>query len=444
MSNFHGLSETQKPSAMSLEDLSPRASAVKQAAPGARTYSIEADRDGNAHPKILDQASLERILNAIADPVFVKDDQHRLIILNDAYCQFVGRTREEIIGSSEHRVFSKEEADQFWRSDDHVLTTGAEYEQEEYLTDAHGELHVISTKKSLSYDVTGNPIIIGAIRDITARKQAEIALKQQAERERLLGAIAQYILRSPDIEQLLSKTAYEIRRFLKADRLLFYSLEPGERGVIAESLKKNRISLKQVTLEEMGVSSGELSRYEKGDVRIIEDVRQAKLPPAQVTRMEELQIKASLVIPIVQGERLWGLILAHRCRQARQWTPWEVESLKELATQIGSTIRQAKLYQQVQQLNTDLEREVRQRTTQLQIALDFEATLKRITDRVRDSLDENQILQTAVKELTEALNVKGSNTSLYDLEQGTSTIYHEYTKSLSSFSGAGVADGSLS
>ncbi|NEP61264.1 MAG: HAMP domain-containing histidine kinase, partial [Symploca sp. SIO2G7] len=52
---------------------------------------------------------------------------------------------------------------------------------------------------------------------------------------------------------------------------------------------------------------------------------------------------------------------------------------------------------------------------------------KRITDRVRDSLDEKQILQTAVQELTEALNVRGSNTSLYDLEQGTSTIYYEFT-----------------
>lgn len=58
---------------------------------------------------------------------------------------------------------------------------------------------------------------------------------------------------------------------------------------------------------------------------------------------------------------------------------------------------------------------------------EFEATLKRITDRVRDSLDEKQILQTAVQELTEALDVRGSNTSLYDLEQGTSTIYYEYT-----------------
>ncbi|QQE65772.1 hypothetical protein GFS31_24620 [Leptolyngbya sp. BL0902] len=90
------------------------------------------------------------------------------------------------------------------------------------------------------------------------------------------------------------------------------------------------------------------------------------------------------------------------------------------------TLQDISAQQQVQQLNSDLEQQVAQRTAQLQTALDFEATLKRITDRVRDSLDVNQIMLTAVEELTEALGAKGSNTALYDLEQGTSTIYYEY------------------
>ncbi len=80
-------------------------------------------------------------------------------------------------------------------------------------------------------------------------------------------------------------------------------------------------------------------------------------------------------------------------------------------------------------------RDVTHRNHQLRQALEFEATLKRITDRVRDSLDETQILQTAVEELTGALGAKGSNTALYDLEQGTSTIYYEYNDSLPSYQG---------
>lgn len=44
---------------------------------------------------------------------------------------------------------------------------------------------------------------------------------------------------------------------------------------------------------------------------------------------------------------------------------------------------------------------------------------------MRDSLDEEQILQAAVEELVDALNAKEANTALYDLEQGTSTVYYE-------------------
>jgi len=81
----------------------------------------------------------------------------------------------------------------------------------------------------------------------------------------------------------------------------------------------------------------------------------------------------------------------------------------------------------VQRLNRNLEREVRTRTTQLQLAYDFEATLKRITDKVRDSLDEAQIMQTAVQELAQAIPGNSCNAALYDLKQQTAVVCYEYT-----------------
>ncbi|NEP15419.1 MAG: PAS domain-containing protein [Leptolyngbya sp. SIO4C1] len=96
-----------------------------------------------------------------------------------------------------------------------------------------------------------------------------------------------------------------------------------------------------------------------------------------------------------------------------------------------NTLRDVTELSHIQETNQKLQLQLQKRSDTLETLLDFEATLKRITDRVRDSLDEKQILQTAVQELTEALGVKGSNTALYDLEQGTSTIYYEYTTLLS-------------
>ena len=83
----------------------------------------------------------------------------------------------------------------------------------------------------------------------------------------------------------------------------------------------------------------------------------------------------------------------------------------------------------LQQLNTNLECQVQERTAQLQQSLKFEATLKRITDKVRDSLDERQILQVAVQELALVLGVICCNAALYDLNQDTSTVYYAYVSS---------------
>jgi len=76
-------------------------------------------------------------------------------------------------------------------------------------------------------------------------------------------------------------------------------------------------------------------------------------------------------------------------------------------------------------VEAQLEQQVQERTAQLQQALDFEALLKRITEKVRDSLDESQILQTAVEELTAGLNTTSCDTGLYDLNLATSTIAYE-------------------
>lgn len=78
-------------------------------------------------------------------------------------------------------------------------------------------------------------------------------------------------------------------------------------------------------------------------------------------------------------------------------------------------------------LNSELETRVQERTAQLQQAFHFEAGLKRITDKVRDSLDESHILQAAVEELTGVLNLICCDTALYDIDLATSTVCYEFT-----------------
>ncbi|WP_190944373.1 GAF domain-containing sensor histidine kinase [Nostoc flagelliforme] len=75
----------------------------------------------------------------------------------------------------------------------------------------------------------------------------------------------------------------------------------------------------------------------------------------------------------------------------------------------------------------EFERQVQERIAQLQQALDFEVRLKRITEQIRNSLDENQILQVVVQELTLVLSTISCHTASYNLGSATSTVRYQYT-----------------
>lgn len=123
---------------------------------------------------------LSKIINAIPDPIFVKDRQHRWIVLNQAYSRFLGYPLEDLLEKSDYDVFSQQEAAVFREQDQLVFSSGHEHEHEETFTDQWGVTHYIATKRSLHKDAAGNLFLVGVIRDITGRKRMEDELKRTA------------------------------------------------------------------------------------------------------------------------------------------------------------------------------------------------------------------------------------------------------------------------
>ncbi|MEH1965122.1 PAS domain-containing sensor histidine kinase [Nostoc sp.] len=127
----------------------------------------------NTQPQNFSLTFLHQIINGISDPIFVKDRQHRWVLLNDTYCDFVGHSREELIGKSDYDFFPQAEADVFREKDELVFTTNITNENQDLFTDAQGITHLISTKKSCFEDETGNKFLVGSIRDIILPNQTE-------------------------------------------------------------------------------------------------------------------------------------------------------------------------------------------------------------------------------------------------------------------------------
>jgi polar amino acid transport system substrate-binding protein len=124
---------------------------------------------------------LNQIINSVADPIFVKDQAHRLVLVNDAECRLTGLSREEVLGRTDYEFFPKGQVDVFWARDDEVLRTGRDSVSEEDITDVSGITHIIVTKKSRYEGANGQRFIVGVIRDITERKLAEQRLERSEE-----------------------------------------------------------------------------------------------------------------------------------------------------------------------------------------------------------------------------------------------------------------------
>ncbi len=192
--------------------------------------------------------------------------------------------------------------------------------------------------------------ILTTYRDITQRKQAEVALQQQTQRERLVAEIAQRIRSSLNLKEILSTTVAEVRQFLQTERVFIYRFEPDWSGVVVvESVAPGWLSLSGMKVKDTFFEeAANRELYKQGRVEATEDIYTANLSQCHIDFLTTLQVRANLVVPILQEQQLWGLLVANHCSEPRQWQQLEINLLKQLAIQVAIAIQQSTLFQQVQ------------------------------------------------------------------------------------------------
>ncbi|HEY9626805.1 MAG TPA: diguanylate cyclase [Coleofasciculaceae cyanobacterium] len=197
---------------------------------------------------------------------------------------------------------------------------------------------------------------ISVQRDITERKQVEEAARQQAERERLLIQIAQRIRQSLRLSDILNTTVTEVRHFLGCDRVLIYRLwTDGTGSAVSEAVTPEWEPILGRTFPAEVFPTEYHELYKQGRIRAIADAKNERVTPCLVEFLDQLQVKAKLVVSLMQGNALWGLLIAHHCSEPRVWQSFEIDLLTSLATQLTIAIQQAELYDRLQGANQELQ-----------------------------------------------------------------------------------------
>lgn len=215
--------------------------------------------------------------------------------------------------------------------------------------------------------VCGEDEILAIVRDLTQRKRAEEERLLNAERDRLLAQIALRIRQSLNIEEIIQTTVAEVRQVLDCDRVFITCLDQqSQSNVAAESVVSNCQSILGL-LQFNSTYINELRTiFQAGNVQVINDTSTAEVSPLRAQYFVQYHVKACMAVPIMVNEQLFGNLVVHQCDRIRHWQPFELDLLVALATQVAIALQQAQLYKQVQDLNTNLERQVEERTQQLE------------------------------------------------------------------------------
>jgi PAS domain S-box-containing protein len=306
-----------------------------------------------------------------------------------------------------------------------ALETQTSFAAEYRVYHPDGSVHWLTGKGQAIYDPSRRPLrMVGVVMDITERKQTEVQVSCLNQRLRRLVRVIQQLASARDLPTIMAAIRRAARQLVEADGSTFV-LREGELSyyadeeAIAPLWRGQRFPLDSCIAGWVMLNQSSV---------VIPDVFADARIPADVYRATF--VKSLVMLPI----HTIAPIGAIGVYWATNYTPMpeEVSLLQTLADAAAIAIQNLHLYE-------ELEHRVQERTTQLEQSLHFEALLKRITDHVRDSLDEHQILQTVVTELAHGLSLECYDTGIYNAERTTSTIICEFTRSLTSLEGQSFA-----
>lgn len=260
--------------------------------------------------------------------------------------------------------------------------------------------------------------IYAAARDITDRVLAEQQERQRAEREKVLREITQRIRQSLDLQTIFDTACPEIRQVLAADRVGIFrfagdsSSQTGQ--FVAESVGPHLPSILAIPVPDYRQRSVYQPLYQGDPFVAIPDL--LTLDAHEHSVLLGFQVRASLVVPLISGEKLWGLLCVHQCHGPRQWHEADIALAQHLANQLAIAIYQASLFEQIQRELAERQQaqeQLSERNQQLAISNQELARATRLKD---------EFLATMSHELRTPLNaVLGMAEGMQDLTFGPIT-----------------------
>ncbi|MHC5612444.1 MAG: GAF domain-containing protein [Nostoc sp.] len=222
-------------------------------------------------------------------------------------------------------------------------------------------------------------------------------LAQIVEQEKVFTKIVNRIRQSLDVESVFKTTTQEVRQSLKCDRVCVYHFNPDWGGeFVSESVGNSWTKLVgpdiKSVLDDTYLQETKGGRYVRGENFVVNDIYQIGLTPCHIEILEQFEAKAYIIVPIFFGDKLWGLLAAYQNSYPREWQTWEVNFLVQTSLQFSLAKSQI-----------DYLELVRVKSEKLAQIAEQEKALTKISNRIRQSLDVEEIFKISTQEVRQLL-----------------------------------------
>ena len=159
---------------------------------------------------------LNTIIETIPQPLYIKDDQFRYINCNQAFCDYFGKIRNEIIGATAFDIIDEERAKRHRTNDIELLKSGISQKYESKLPANDQKDHDVVFHKSIVIDEQGNKLgIVGIIEDITENKKNKAELIENEQKYKNIFENVQDVFYRTDLNGILTEISPSIERYTR-------------------------------------------------------------------------------------------------------------------------------------------------------------------------------------------------------------------------------------
>jgi light-regulated signal transduction histidine kinase (bacteriophytochrome) len=215
--------------------------------------------------------------------------------------------------------------------------------------------------------------------EIQPLEQAISQANFQLNRQKALFDVITRIRSPLDLDTIFKDTATEVRKLMSADRVGVFRFDPdahwNDGEFVSEDVDPEFASVMVTKIHDHCFGDQFAVHYQQGRVQAVADIYSAGLSDCHIKILAQFQVRANLIVPLLQGDNLWGLLCIHQCRAPRQWQSAEIEFVDRIANHLGVALKHAELLaklqveiidrQQAQQRAQDLNQGLQQAVTEL-------------------------------------------------------------------------------